>query len=103
MAWKDQISDRGKAMTDKKQLDRTHHFIMQKFVQHGCGPHYTEIAKEFNVAPEEGKKLLQELMGLGMAMWLTRGTDLIESFAPFNNVPTQYRITVDGEQKWFAQ
>ena len=27
----------------------------------------------------------------------------IVSFAPFHNLPTQYRITVDGEQKWFAQ
>jgi hypothetical protein len=25
------------------------------------------------------------------------------SFAPFNNLPTQYRITVEGQQKWFAQ
>jgi hypothetical protein len=28
---------------------------------------------------------------------------LITSFAPFNNLPTQYRITVDGQQKWFGQ
>jgi hypothetical protein len=42
-------------------------------------------------------------MGLNMAMWLAPGTDLIASFAPFNNQPTQYRITVDGQQKWFGQ
>jgi hypothetical protein len=28
---------------------------------------------------------------------------LIASLAPFNNLPNQYRITIDGEQKWFAQ
>ena len=28
---------------------------------------------------------------------------LMASFPPFNNQPTQYRISVDGEQKWFAQ
>ena len=25
------------------------------------------------------------------------------SVAPFNNLPTQYRISIDGEHKWFAQ
>jgi hypothetical protein len=24
-------------------------------------------------------------------------------FAPFNNLPTQYRVSVEGEQRWFAQ
>jgi hypothetical protein len=27
----------------------------------------------------------------------------VVSMAPFNNLPTQYRITIEGEQKWFAQ
>jgi hypothetical protein len=90
-------------MTDSQQLDRTYHFIMETFVQRGSAPHYTEIAKDSGVGPEEGKKRLHGLMGMGMAMWLVPGTDLIASFAPFNNQPTQYRITVDGQQKWFAQ
>lgn len=90
-------------MTDTQQLDRTYHFIMETFVKRGFGPHYTEIAHHFGVTPEDGKKLLHELMGLGMAMWLAPGTDLIASFAPFNNQPTQYRITIEGQQKWFAQ
>lgn len=76
---------------------------MQTFVQTGRAPHYTEIAEEFNLHPEGGKKLLRQLMGTGMAMWLHPDTDLIASFAPFNNLPTHYRLTVDGQQKWFAQ
>jgi hypothetical protein len=35
--------------------------------------------------------------------WLYPDTDFITSFAPFNNLPTQYPITIEGEQKWFAQ
>jgi hypothetical protein len=27
----------------------------------------------------------------------------IASFPPLNNLPTQYRVTVRGEQRWFAQ
>ena len=90
-------------MPNTQQLDKIYHFIMETFVATGHAPHYTDIAKEFGVNPEEGKKLLQELMGTGMAMWLSPGTDLIASFAPFNNIPTHYRLTVKGQQKWFAQ
>ena len=47
--------------------------------------------------------MLYDLMGRGIPAWLYDDTDYIASFAPFNNVPTQYRITVDGVQKWFGQ
>lgn len=90
-------------MADKEQLDHAYHFVMETFVERGHAPHYTEIAGRFGVRPDEGKRLLHDLMNTGMAMWLYPGTDLIASFAPFNNLPTQYRITVDGQQKWFAQ
>lgn len=89
---------------ESRQMDRVFHFIMATFVSRGTAPHYTEIASEFGVTPEEGKKILHELIGSGvMPMWLAPDTDVIASFAPFNNLPTQYRVTVDGEQKWFAQ
>lgn len=90
-------------MVMKQQLDRTYHFILESFVARGFAPHFTEIAREFSVNPDEGKKLLHELMATGLPIWLYPGTDLIASFAPFNNLPTQYLITVDGQQKWFAQ
>jgi len=90
-------------MADKQQLDRTYHFILETLAKRGYAPHFTEIAKEFSVNPEEGKKLMQELMALPLPIWLYPNTDLIASFAPFNNLPTQYLITVDGRQRWFAQ
>jgi hypothetical protein len=90
-------------MTAATPVDRTHHFILETFVQRGYAPHYTEIAARFGVPPEEGKKLLHEVMSTGLPLWLYPGTDLIASFAPFNNLPTQYRISVDGRQGWFGQ
>jgi hypothetical protein len=39
----------------------------------------------------------------GIPGWLHPHTDYIASFAPFNNLPTQYRITIEGQQKWFGQ
>lgn len=90
-------------MPDAIQLDRTYHYILETLVARGQAPHYTEIAKEFAVTPREGKGMLYDLMALGLPNWLHPNTDLIASFAPFNNLPTHYRVTVDGEQKWFAQ
>jgi hypothetical protein len=90
-------------MTAVTQLDRTHDFVLKTFVERGYAPHYTEIAREFGVPPEAGKKLLHDLMNTGLPMWVYPGTDLIASFAPFSNIPTQYRISVDGRQSWFGQ
>jgi hypothetical protein len=89
---------------DKKDLyDRTYNIILTEMVDTGQAPHYTEIATELGVHMEEGRKLLHDLFSQGMAAWLFPDTDYITSFAPFNNLPTQYRITIDGQQKWFGQ
>jgi hypothetical protein len=69
----------------------------------GKAPHYTEIADELHVPVEQGRKALHELFSPGFPAWLFPNTDYICSFPPFSNLPTQYRITIDGQQKWFGQ
>jgi hypothetical protein len=89
---------------DRHELDRAFHFIMETFVSTGHAPHFTEVAKQLGLTPGEGKALLHKVIDTRvMPMWLYPGTDLIVSFAPFNNLPNQYAITVDGQQKWFGQ
>jgi len=90
-------------MNDSSQMDRTFHIIMKRMVRTGQAPHYTEIAQELGVSPDEGRGALHALFAAGIPGWLFPDTDLITSFAPFNNLPTQFRITIDGEQKWFGQ
>jgi hypothetical protein len=91
-------------MNEPSQLDKVFQIIMKRMVETGQAPHYTEIAAELGVFPEEGKKALQELFSTPMfPAWLYPNTDYIASFPPFNNLPTQYRITIDGQQKWFGQ
>jgi hypothetical protein len=90
-------------MSDLSILDRTFHLIMKRMVESGQAPHYTEIASEMGIPVEEGRKVLRDLFAAGIPGWLFPDTDLITSFAPFNNLPTQYRITIDGQQKWFGQ
>jgi hypothetical protein len=90
-------------MSEPTTLDMTFHLIMKRMVETGQAPHYTEIAKEFGVSMEEGRKALHDLFSARIHGWLYPNTDFITSFAPFNNLPTQFRITIDGMQKWFAQ
>jgi len=90
-------------MSDTEVLDKTFHFILKRMVDTGQAPHYTEIAVALGVSPEEGRKTMHTLFESRVYGWLFPNTNFIASFAPFNNQPTQFRVTVDGEQKWFAQ
>ena len=90
-------------MADLAILDNAFRIIMARMVQTGQAPHYTELAADLGVQMEEGRLILHQLIDTGIPAWLHPGTDYIASFPPFNNLPTQYRITVGGEQKWFAQ
>ena len=73
-------------------------------VETGQAPHYTEVASGLGISIEEGRKALHDLLTTqGIPGWLYPSTDYIASFAPFNNLPTQYRITIEGQQKWFGQ
>jgi hypothetical protein len=91
-------------MPKHQELDQTFHIIMEHLIATGQAPHYTEIAASLGVSPEKGRKVLRRLFStLGFPGWLFPKTDSIVSFAPFNNLPTHYRLTIDGVQKWFGQ
>ena len=90
-------------MSEPSMLDRTFSTIMKRMVETGQAPHYTEIATELGVSVVEGRQALHDLMNAGIPGWLYPNTDLIVSMAPFHNLPTQFRITIDGQQKWFGQ
>ena len=77
-------------MGEPAVLDKTFHFILRRMKETGQAPHYTEIAAELGVTPEEGRKTLHDLLSKRIPAWLFPGTDSIVSFAPFNNLPTQY-------------
>ena len=91
-------------MADRELLARMYHASISRNVSDGRAPHYTELAKELSLSPEEARVTLRDLEKAGVpGFWLHPGTDLIASLAPFSNIPTQYLISVDGEQKWFGQ
>jgi hypothetical protein len=89
---------------DLEMLDRAFHFTMRRFVETGQAPHHIELAADLGVAVEDGRRLLHEVVEGGYnSAWFYPDTDYITSFAPFHNLPTPYRITIEGAQKWFAQ
>jgi hypothetical protein len=91
-------------MSESSQFDKTYHIIIKRMVETGVSPHYTEVAKGLGVSPEEGRKAVKDLFSTPMFPgWLYPNTDYITSFPPFNNLPTQYRITIEGQQKWYGQ
>jgi hypothetical protein len=53
--------------------------------------------------PDEAKDVQHEAADAALACWFVQDTDYVESWVPFSNVPTQYLVTVDGEQKWYGQ
>jgi hypothetical protein len=90
-------------MSEPKQLDKAFSFIMKRIIKTGQAPFYTEIAAHLGVSVEEGRKVLHGVFAAGVPGWVFPNTNYIVSFAPFNNLPTQYRITIQGQQKWFGQ
>lgn len=88
---------------DLPMLDRAYYAVMQSFITTGRALHYSGFAASLGLAIEDGRRLLRELMSSGIPAWQHPDTDDIVSFAPFHNLPTNYRITIDEEQKWYAQ
>lgn len=91
-------------MTDLKTLDQAFAFIMGHFIDTGRGPHYPDLGRALGLEMEVARDLFREVVnGQLHSSWLEEGTDYIYSFAPFNNLPTPYLVSVDGAQRWFAQ
>jgi hypothetical protein len=91
-------------MAEPQLLARTYHAILSGLVAKGRAPHYTELATELGLSPDGARQALHELDGMGVpGFWIRPDTDLVESCAPFSNIPTQYLISVDGQQRWYGQ
>jgi hypothetical protein len=90
-------------MADAMLMDRMFNRIMRGLVDTGTAPHYAELARAIGIAVDDGRRLLHDVMQAYPIGWLHPETEYIASFPPLNSLPTQYRITVRGEQRWFAQ
>lgn len=88
---------------DVRSLDKVFHAILGRMVETGYAPHYAEVSRAVGCTSEEARQAVHAIFKRGYPGWVHPGTDLVASFPPFNSQPTQYRISVKGTQKWFAQ
>ena len=84
-------------------VQRAYTAVVEHFVKTGRAPHYTELAGILGVRPDEARRVQHKAAESSIACWFFRDTDYVESWAPFSNVPTHFRVTINGEQKWYGQ
>ena len=77
--------------------------FLAPFAPPPTAPHYTELAGILGVRPDEARHVQNKAAESSIACWFVRDTDYVESWAPFSNVPTHHRVTIQGEQKWYGQ
>jgi hypothetical protein len=89
-------------VTAAQLLARAYHTIMLGFVRDGRAPHYTELAISLGLSPRDALTVQRDLTASGLPIWTHPDTDHLAAASPFSNIPTPYRISVDGQQKWYA-
>ena len=90
-------------MADAQTLDKAYHVIIRSLVDTGQAPHYSELATALGCHIEEGRQIVHDLAGAASAsIRLNPDTDWIATVRPFSLIPTPFKISVDGEQKWFG-
>ena len=83
-------------MAEQAILDKAYHVVLQRFIDTGRAPHYTEMAAELGMPPEAGRQLLHDLMEAGLpAIWLHPGTDRWSRAGALPDTPRCIGATVD--------
>lgn len=90
-------------MPDPADVQRAYTAVLEHLVASGRAPHYTELAERIAVPVEDARELQRAAAKAAVGCWISHDTDYVGSWAPFSNLPTQYLVSVDGEQKWYGQ
>ena len=88
--------------TSADLLDRAFHTIMISMVHTGRSPNHIELAAELGLEPGKARTVFNDIMATGYPGWLDEHGTIVTIY-PLSNRPNQYKISVDGEQKWFGQ
>jgi hypothetical protein len=90
-------------MIDAGLVQQAYTGIQQHFIKTGRAPHFTELASMLGIMPDEARVVQRAAAEAGVGCWMSPDTDYIGSWAPFSNIPTQYLVTIEGQQRWYAQ
>jgi hypothetical protein len=75
--------------------------ILDSFVSSGRAPSVGEMMAELGLSRTAVLETFPEIATID-TFWVEKGTENIRILSPFSNLPTPYKVKVDGEQKWFA-
>ena len=90
-------------MAEQDVVQRAYTSTPEHFIATGRAPHFTDLAATLGLTPPEAKDAQRKAAEAVVGCWMSHDTDYVGSWAPFSNIPTQYQITIDGEQKWYGQ
>jgi hypothetical protein len=77
---------------------------MQFILANKRAPLYVELAPVLGVSIDRARELIHQAREeVSIGNWFLADTDVIECWAPFSNIPTNYRISIDGEPGWYGQ
>jgi hypothetical protein len=71
-------------------------------VETGNAPDRAELAAQLGIDELEVPSVINNLFEAGYPGWLDDDGEIV-TICPLSNRPNQYKISVDGEQKWFGQ
>ncbi len=85
----------------RDSVRRVRKLIVDSFVQSGQAPSAGEIAARLGMARGD---VLEDLRALPQIDTFSQeaGTENVRILSPFSNLPTPYRVSVDGERRWYA-
>jgi len=84
-------------------VQRAYTAVLEYFLKTGRAPHYTELAVILGLRPQVAREIQRKAADTALGCYFVNDTDYIESWAPFSNVPSQYFVTINGQQKWYGQ
>ncbi|HXH84900.1 MAG TPA: organomercurial lyase [Candidatus Tectomicrobia bacterium] len=80
---------------------RVRALIVESFVETGRAPTVCDLAERLALSRPEVLAAFRELATID-TFAVEAGTDNIRLLSPFSNLPTAYRVSVDGRPGWFA-
>ncbi len=83
-------------------LDRAFRTILTRMVDTGRAPNRAELGAALGLDPNDTRTVLHTLMASGYPGWVDEDDNIV-TICPLSNHPNQYKISVDGEQKWCGQ
>lgn len=85
------------------EVKRAYLETLLHFVDTGRAPHYTELSRSMGVTPDRAREIQKAAADAGVGCWFLAGTDFVECWAPFSNIPTNHLVSIDDSQVGYAQ